>query len=219
MPWKSALYFARVESDWDVLYNAKDKPVVIRRPLGQGQILIATDTYFLSNEGLRNDRRPNLLSLVAGPSGTLLFDEVHLGTRQEDGVVALAEKFRLQGYILGMACVFGLLIWRNSVPLVPPHQVIRSAQAGSVSGKDSRSGLINLLRRNVPASEILKVSFAEWKRGVPPGQTHMKTKVTAMESILAARATAKSDEIVATYHELSALNSPSRNKGHHAAKP
>ena len=219
VPWKSALSFTRLELDWNVLYKAKDKPVLISRPLGQGEILLATDTYFLSNEGLRNDRRPNLLSVVAGPTGTLLFDEVHLGTEQQEGVMSLAEKFRLQGYLYGMACVLALLLWRNSVPLVPPHKIGDSTLTGSVSGKDSRSGLINLLRRNIPSSEILKVSFAEWKRGITPGQQHLKPKVAAMESILSEKKGMQSEEIVSTYHELCAINSPSRNKGSHATKP
>jgi len=219
IPWKSALYFTRLELDWNVLYKAKDKPVLISRPLGQGEIVLATDTYFLSNEGLRNDRRPNLLSLVAGPAGSLLFDEVHLGTEQQEGVMSLAEKFRLQGYLYGMGCVLILLLWRNSVPLVPPHKMGSPALAGSVSGKDSRSGLINLLRRNIPSSEILKVSFTEWKRGITPGQQHLKPRIAAMESILNENKATRAGEIVSVYHELCAVNSPGRTKGNHATKP
>jgi hypothetical protein len=219
VPWKSALYFTRMELDWETLYDAKDKPVLIRRPLGRGEILLATDTYFLSNEGLRNDRRPELLNLLAGPAGSLLFDEVHLGTEQQEGVMSLAEKFRLQGYLYGMVFVVVLLLWRNSVPLVPPHQYGNATLTGAVSGKDSRSGLINLLRRNIPSSEILKVSFAEWKRGIAPGQEHLKPKIAAMESILNAKETTQSEAIVSTYHELYAINSPRQNKGNHAAKP
>jgi len=219
VPWKSALYFARLEPDWEVLYKAKDKPVLISRPFGRGEILVATDTYFLSNEGLRNDRRPNLLSFVAGPGGSLLFDEVHLGTEQREGVMSLAEKYRLQGYLYGMACVVVLLLWRNSVPLVPPHPRGNSTLTGAVSGKDSRSGLINLLRRNIPSSDILKVSFAEWKRGITTGQQHLNPKIAAMESILSGKKATQSEEIVSLYRELCAINSPSRNKGNYAAKP
>jgi hypothetical protein len=218
VPWKSALYFTRLELDWEILYNAKNKPVLIRRPLGRGEILLATDTYFLSNEGLRNDRRPNLLSLVAGPAGSMLFDEVHLGTQQQEGVMSLVEKFRLQGYLYGMACVVVLLLWRNSIPLVPPQNIENSIPSSTVSGKDSRSGLINLLRRNIPSSEILKASFTEWKRGITPGQHHLKPKVAAMESILNEKKATRSEEIVSIYHELCAINSPRRNKGTHAAK-
>ena len=218
VPWESALYFTRMEPDWNILYQAKGKPVVIQRPLGQGEILLATDTYFLSNEGLLNDRRPNLLSLVAGPAGRHLFDEVHLGTEEQEGIMSLAEKFRLQGYMYGLVCVAVLVLWRNSVPLVPPHAFGRSTRTGAVSGKDSRSGLINLLRRNIPSSEILKVSFAEWKRGAAPGQTNLKSKVTAMESILNVKKATQSDQIVSLYHELCAVNSPRKNKGTHAAK-
>jgi len=47
------------------------------------------------------------------------FDEVHLGTQEQEGVMALAQKFRLEGYLYGMLGVVVLFLWRNSVPLVP----------------------------------------------------------------------------------------------------
>jgi hypothetical protein len=218
VPWKSALYFVRMEPDWQVLYYAKDRPVFIQRAWGKGQIIVASDSFFVSNEALWDERRPQLLSFLAGAPGQLLFDETHLGTEHQEGVMALAEQFRLEGYVLGMALVAGLFLWRNSVPLVPPRAVSSDAPVGgTVSGKDSRSGLVNLLRRNISPAEILKVSFHEWKRGVTPARKHLHGKMEQMDVVLA-RAGTQPSEIIPTYRLLREINVPSRAKGIHAAK-
>jgi hypothetical protein len=220
VPWKSALYFVRLEPEWQRIYDAKTKPVFVRRKWGRGEIILATDSYFISNEALRNDRRPELLGLVTGPPGRILFDETHLGTEEKEGVMFLTEKFRLEGYLYGMLGVVLLFLWRNSVPLVPPrlsgphHGVI----GGAVSGKDSRSGLVNLLRRNIAAADILKTSFGEWRRNATPSRTHLHDKATEMQAVLSAADSSRADAIVQSYHQLREITTPRRAQGNYATK-
>jgi len=220
VPWKSALYFVRLEPEWQTLYQAKSQPVLVRRTLGKGEIILATDSFPVSNEALRDRRRPAFLSFLAGPPGRLLFDETHLGTQEQEGIMYLAEKFRLEGYLYGMLGVVLLFLWRNSAPLVPPRPSAgRGVMGGAVSGKDSRSGLVNLLRRNVPVSEILKTSFAEWSRNVTPARRHLHGKKAAMESVLSATPSANAEQIVQSYHQLREINTPGHAKGNYATKP
>ena len=217
--WKSALYFVRLEPEWLRLYTAKDNPVVVQRNWGKGEIVLATDSYFISNEGLRNDRRPALVSLLTGPAGLLVFDETHLGTQEQEGVMYLADKFHLEGYLYGMVGVVLLFLWRNSVPLVPPRAVADPTRlGGAVSGKDSRSGLVNLLRRNIATSEILKTSLGEWRRGATPNRKHLHDKLAAMESVLAAGPGSNAGKIVESYHQLREINTPNTAKGNDATK-
>jgi hypothetical protein len=218
VPWKSALYFVRLESDWQPLYYAKTQPVLIRRSWGKGEIIVATDSYFLSNEALRNSRTPLLLTYLAGPANVLVFDETHLGTQQQEGVMFLMNRFRLEGYLYGALAVMLLFLWRNSCPLVPPQVRSHRVLGGTVSGMDSRSGLVNLLRRNIGMSEILSASFAEWKRSVIPSQNHLKEKMEAMSEVLASSNPKKSDQIVQTYHRLREINT-SLNRDTYATKP
>jgi hypothetical protein len=219
VPWKSALYFVRIEPEWQRIYGAKFNPVLIRRKWGKGEIIVATDSYFASNEALRNDRRPALLGQLAGSAGSLLFDETHLGTEEQEGVMFLAEKFRLLGYLYGMLAVAMLFLWRNSVPLVPPRPSGDHLRLGGVvSGKDSRSGLINLLRRNIAPVDILKICFAEWRRNVTPGRQHLQAKMTEMQSVLASTPDNRAETIVDSYHQLRKINSPDRAKGNYATK-
>lgn len=219
VPWKSALYFVRLEPDWTTLYDAKSKPVVVWRKWGKGEIILATDSYFVSNEALRKDRRPVLLQLLAGPPGRVLFDETHLGTEEQEGVMFLLEKFRLEGYLFGLLGVLALFLWRNSLPLVPPHALGRPAVlGGTVSGKDSRSGLVNLLRRNIPFTDILKTSLAEWKRTVTPAQRHLQGRAAAMEAALASTEAKRAGDIVQLYHHLREINNPPRAPQTYATK-
>jgi len=192
---------------------------MVRRAWGKGEIILATDSYLISNEALRNDRRPALLNALAGPQGKLIFDETHLGTQEQDGVMFLMNKFRLEGYFYGLVGVVLLFLWRNSVPLVPPrHSGGRASLGGAVSGKDSKSGLVNLLRRNIPRSEILKTSFTQWKRSVTPSRPHLHEKMKEMETILFGAETKRADGIVQTYHQLREINTPASPKEHHATK-
>jgi hypothetical protein len=219
VPWKSPLYFIRLEPEWQVQYQAAGQPVLVRRSWGKGEIVLASDSYFLSNEALRNDRRPALLSFIAGPPGRLLFDEVHLGTQEQEGVMVLARRFRLEGYLYGMLFVAALFLWRNSIPLVPPRQLAGgSVLGGSISGKDSQSGLVNLLRRNIAASDLLRTCLAEWKRGVTPRQVHLHPRVAEMEAVVAAADTGRALSIVQVYQHLREINAPRRSKGNYAAK-
>jgi hypothetical protein len=219
VPWKSALFFVRLEPEWQVLYTAKNKPVLIRRAWGRGEIVIATDSYLISNEALRNDRRPALLDVLTGPPGRLLFDETHLGTEEEEDVMFLAKKFHLEGYLFGMFVVLLLYLWRNSVPLVPPRA---SGDAGllggTVSGKDSRSGLVNLLRRHIAPPDLLKTSLAEWKRNVTPARPYLQGKMAEMEAIVAPPENNRGAKIVESYHQLREINNPRRAKETYATK-
>jgi hypothetical protein len=216
VPWKSALYFVRIEPEWRTLYYAKLQPVLMRRHWGKGDILLASDSYFISNEALRNDRRPALLSTVAGWPGTLLFDESHLGTEEQEGIMGLAEKFRLEGFLVGILGVVLLFLWRNSLPLVPPQPAdAHTPLGGAVSGKDSRSGLVNLLRRNIPAREILRVCLTEWKKSATPGRPHLSTRLSEMEAVLSVT---EPREIVEAYHEIRKISAPGKMKEPHATK-
>jgi hypothetical protein len=218
VPWKSALYFVRLEPQWQRIYDAKMEPVLVRRKWGRGEIVLATDSYFISDEALRNDRRPRLLAFVTGAPGHIVFDETHLGTEEQEGVMYLAEKFRLQGYLLGMFVVVLLFLWRNSVPLVPPRWAgANVALGGAVSGKDSRSGLVNLLRRNIAAGDLLKTSFAEWRRTATAGRSHLEEKASAMQAVVTSAEAGRAD-IVQSYHQLREINSPRRGKETYATK-
>jgi hypothetical protein len=165
--WHSGFSFEDTGAVWKVVYSRNSRPVLIERPFGRGTIVIATDTYFVSNEAMRKERAPELLSWLVGGNGTVIFDETHFGIRENTGIAALGRKYRLTGVFGGVLLLALLFIWKNSAGLVPPFEdERRDREQGMWSGRDTLSGLSGLLRRTISGREILVVCFEEWKKSL-----------------------------------------------------
>jgi hypothetical protein len=166
LSWHSALYFGDSETAWKTIYAALGFPVVVERRMGEGSIVLAADSYFLSNEAMRRDRHPAFLTWVMGPHRRIVFDETHLGVREDPGIGSLIRRYRLGGLIAGLFILALLAIWKNATPLIPLDS-IRPTTDEVVSGKDSFTGLVNLLRRNIAPRDLLRVCVEEWAKFLP----------------------------------------------------
>ena len=163
--WHTALYFEAKGPNWRVIYARDKHPVMIERAFGGGSLVLSADSYFLSNEAMRKERRPELLAWLAGPNARLLFDETHLGVTEDPGIAALIRKYRLHGLVIGLLLLAGLFVWKNAVAFVPPSEAeSKDARADTVAGRESAAGFVNLLRRSIPSSEILAACMAEWTK-------------------------------------------------------
>ncbi len=164
LPWHSELFFAEVKPPWKTLYSMHRKAVLIERPWGSGSIVLASDSYFLSNEGLHgSDRAPKLLAHLLGSPRTIVFDEEHLGVTDQAGISTLAKKYRLHGLVAGLLLIAALFIWQNIVRFVPPQAQAIETDA-LVTGRGSSEGFLVLLRRSIPAGQLLATCVAEWRR-------------------------------------------------------
>ena len=169
MPWHSNLSFRIRSARWEPVYTFGGRPVVIRRRLGRGEIILMADTFPLSNEAMKTDRSPELLSWLMGPRATLVFDETHLGIRKKPGVAMLIRENRLHWPFLGIVLTALFFVWKNAVPLVPPPKPGPDGpNRGASSARDHTQGLIGLLRRNVPPAEILNIMVDQWLSDLPP---------------------------------------------------
>ncbi len=162
LEWHSAMVLTNLAEPWHTIYARGTNPVVAERRFGAGTVVLATDSYFLSNEALRKDRHADLLAWLVGPNRRIIFDEAHFGIMETSGVATLIRKYRLHGLAAGLLLLALLFIWKNSVSLVPPHA--GEAPLPQVTGKDAAAGFVNLLRRNIPARDLLGVCFAEWTK-------------------------------------------------------
>jgi len=70
-----------------------------------------------------------------------------------------------------------LYIWRNSVSLVPPYESGRKSEDAAL-GRNHLSGLVNLLRSNIKADNVLAICLEEWKKtfGNRPGRSGNRLK-------------------------------------------
>ncbi len=170
LPWHSALYFEELSTPWRVIYSCEAKPVMIARAWGDGTVVLASDSYFLSNEALYSrERSPRLLAWLAGSSGRVVFDEEHHGISEKPGVASLVRKYRLEGVVAGLAVLALLFVWQQAQPFTPAPRASEGS-AEVVSGRSSAEGLNTLLRRAIPRGDLLETCLAEWKKdgSIPP---------------------------------------------------
>jgi len=164
MDWHSGLIFTNCDNSWRTIYARGTNAVVIERRFGKGSVVIATDSYFISNEAMERDRHADLLAWLVGTNKRVVFDEAHLGVVETSGVATLMRKYRLHGFAAGLMLLAGLFIWKNSTSLVPTRA--NEKREDFVAGKDAASGFVNLLRRSIASTDLLATCFAEWKKSV-----------------------------------------------------
>jgi hypothetical protein len=183
--WHSALYFDELEDVWRVIYDADGRPVIIERPYGKGSLVLAADSFFLSNEALRSERHPELLAWMIGESSQVVFDETHFGIFKHPGVLSLIKNYRFQWFIFGIAILALLFIWKNSAYFVPPLKSGRSRQSKNfASDRESTRGLISLLRRNIPKRQLLQTCVREWERSIQSEKRFRNDKLKQIKSVL-----------------------------------
>jgi hypothetical protein len=163
LSWHSALHFGKLKDGWRTLYACDGKPVIIERRFGEGSIVLAADSYFLSNEALRNERAPRLLAWLAGSARTVVFDEDSHGVSADPGVATLVRKYGLHGVAAGLLLIAGLFVWKNGASFMPALDDL-NVEGDLVIGKEAEEGFINLLRRSIAPGQLLTVCAEEWKK-------------------------------------------------------
>jgi hypothetical protein len=161
IPWHSALYFKSLTPEWTVLYRAQGVPVIIERRFGSGSIIAASDTWFFSNEGLRESLAPALVAHIIGPPRRILFDEEHHGIAEQSNIAGLARKYRLEGALAAIGLVVALYLWSHAMPLLPARTSPRPDDA-DLTGAGASEGFVNLLRRCVGKDSVLKACAEAW---------------------------------------------------------
>jgi len=167
-PWLSELYFADLDGAWTPHYRRNDvgeeTAVMMERALGEGSVVVCSDSFLLSNEALRNHRHPEYLVWLLNQRSRVVFDESHLGVVSRPGIMALIRRFRLHGFILALLAAALLYVWRSASPLVP-HRTWEEEQAlfASTEGRDALDGLKQLIKRSVPRPQVLDTCVEVWK--------------------------------------------------------
>jgi hypothetical protein len=184
LSWHTVSYFDEPPAAWRTLYAVDGRPVMLERKIGQGSIILSADSYFFSNEALRSERHPDLLTWLVGSNAKVIFDESHFGVYESPGISALIRTYRFHWFLFGMAIVAILFIWRNAAPLIParPDIIVRNGNEFDTQ-RDFTQGLISLLRRNVSSRQILKVCLAEWKKSYDVSQRIDSESLKKIESM------------------------------------
>ena len=218
--WHSRVYFTGLGPDWKVLYERFGNPVIVEKEHGRGSILMASDAYFVSNEALRAERRPELLARIPDDRSIVIFDEFHFGIRSQSGLAGLFFKYRLQGVFLSVLLCIGLFVWRRTAGFVPPAEQPAREAGSYLSTRDYATGLTSLLRRNIGTREIFDACVAEWKKSFVAGCRTSADRARRLKQIDTvadpqAAAAAGHRDPVARYNHICQILSEKKNERSH----
>ncbi len=195
------------EGDWNVIGEVDGDPVLIERKLGKGSIVVATDSFFASNEALHKGVGSEFLLWLVGDKRDLVFDETIHGTTQGGGAMKLIKRYRLHGFFIGLFVLVLLWAWRSATSLAPGNEMIDRGllnDGAAVTGEESNSGLVRLLQRSIPSKDLLARCEATWRGSK---QVNLKPQQEAeLAQILAAnKANPKSLDPVSAYRKVTEL--------------
>jgi hypothetical protein len=181
-PWLSSLVFKPLDTTWQVLATLEDKPVIITKPFGKGEIVLLSDSFLFTNEAMKAARSPYLLAWLCRGRQTILFDETHLGVIENPGVAAVIKRNGLLPFFASLVILALLVIWRQSSAFLPPMEA--SGDMSSDRGRGYSAGLANLFRRNIPKDKMLTACLDEWERSLSHGRTDTSTLLPKARRII-----------------------------------
>lgn len=219
LSWHTLLHFQDLEDPWQPLYTSRGHPVIIERPYGRGSLVFSTGSYLFSNEALADEPHPGLLSWFVGKNKGVIFDEAHLGIRNSHGVADLARQYDLHWLFAVMILLFGLFIWKNSLPFIPYHADNRLERSHIVeSPRDDTEGLISLLRRHISKQDILGTCLKEWKKSPVADKDMKDPTMDKIKAVIeaAGRGPGQKSDLPGAYRSIAAIISEdavSRHRG------
>jgi hypothetical protein len=166
----------KTDEKWTALYQGNasaseqaDSPARVymaMRPAGKGELVAASQEWFLLNETIKTHPNPVLLDFLAGGRPVIWVDETLHGLHQEEGVLWLVQRHRLQAALLLFWATLLAMLWSMSGDLVrrPPRdpnaEIVRNGEAAGVAGQ-------RLLQRSVAAEQVVAECWDHFRRHAP----------------------------------------------------
>jgi hypothetical protein len=169
------------DGPWEVLAMGRASTgLIVRRRLGEGEIILAGGTRWLENFTL-SDRPavPVIASLVEGRR-QVVFDEAHLGIYETQGLARLTWQAGFMPAAGVLVVVAFLYVWRSASRLAPARRMPRTLDDGRVLGRDTNEGLVNLLGRSVPRAQLLGTCLREWEKTLPAARSDLQAKTDTL---------------------------------------
>jgi hypothetical protein len=181
IPWHSALYFKPTSGAWRTIYARGDFPVAIERDYLNGTLVLVSDSFFISNEGLHNQAPAGFLACLIGDNRTIVIDESHLGLQRRPGLVDLMRRLRLHWFFLPLVVTGLLFVWRNSTPFLPPTRSDRRETVHMrTADREEGDSLTGLLRGYLPRKSLLENCVRQWEASLqfqPPVAERLRRRI------------------------------------------
>jgi hypothetical protein len=166
----------RTDAQWTALYSGavganaeRGTPARVymaMRRAGNGELIAASQESFLLNEAIKTHPSPVLLDFLAGGRQVIWVDETLHGLHQDQGVLWLVQRYRLQAALLLFWATLLALLWSMSGDLVrrPAHdpgaQIVRHSEVAGVAGR-------RLLQRSIPKERVAAECWEQFRRCWP----------------------------------------------------
>jgi len=200
----------QTDAEWTVLYggaveantqaDTQARIYMAMRRAGNGVLIAASQESFLLNEAIKMHPNPVLLDFLAGARPVIWVDETLHGLHQDEGVLWLVQRYRLQAALLLFWATLLALLWSMSGDLVrrPAHnssaQIVRHGEAAGVAAR-------RLLQRSIVKERVVAECWEQFRRSWP-----QDAQAISADPLLGARLrTALEQPPLAGYKELSEL--------------
>jgi hypothetical protein len=166
----------KTDANWTTLYagpaDTGDKTdsaaqvYMAMRRAGQGDLVVASQEWFLLNETIKTHPNPVLLDFLGGGRPVIWVDETLHGLYQQQGVLWLVQRYRLQAALLLFWAALLALLWNMSGDLVrrPPRdwtaEIARNSEAAGVAGQ-------RLLQRSIASEQVVAECWEQFRRRSP----------------------------------------------------
>jgi hypothetical protein len=166
----------KTDEHWTTLYagpadasakaDASPRVYMAMRRVGNGEIIAASQESFLLNEAIKTHPNPVLLDFLAGERPVIWVDETLHGLHQEQGVLWLVQRYRLQAALMLFWATLLLLLWSMSGDLVRRPRHDRASQIMR-DGEDSGVAARRLLQRSVTPEQVVAECWDQFCRRSP----------------------------------------------------
>jgi hypothetical protein len=160
----TALYSAVVETQPEADTSAR--VYMAMRRAGNGELIAASQESFLLNEAIKTHPNPVLLDFLAGGRPVIWVDETLHGLHQDEGVLWLVQRYRLQTALLLFWAALLVLLWSMSGDLArrpannPSSQIVRQGETTGVAGR-------RLLQRSIAKDQVVAECWEQFRRCWP----------------------------------------------------
>lgn len=200
----TSLVFTNLTPDWVTLYVRDAHPVMVEKRMGKGQFVLSAPSYFVSNEAMRTERHPGLLTWIVGNKTTVIVDEYHHGIKRNPTVSVLLRRRNLYWLALPLLAVVVLFIWQTNMRLPPPEPSGSQATTALTTDKDSSAALTNLLRSNLSPRSILDHCIQKWEQTSSLGLDDPR-RIRARDICSSLPRAGQHKELIAAYNRVSTI--------------
>ena len=136
------------------------------RRVGNGELVVASQESFLLNEAIKTNPNPVLLDFLAGGRPVIWVDETLHGLHQDEGVLWLVQRYRLQAALLLFWASLLALLWSMNGDLVRRPARDRSAEIVR-RGEDAGVAAQRLLQRSIAREHVVAECWEQFRRRSP----------------------------------------------------